>query len=470
MIGQVIMGYLSDQFGRRYMLLLSYGGLSVIALLTGFVKSDVQLFVLRALNGVAAGSVGTLVNAALSDYTPLGTRGKYQGLQGVTVFIGGPIGMIGGAALASVGSWRALFFGIEAPFSFIALVMAYFWCPASLPPPSLREIWESVKTIDYLGILSICATVVSGLIVLSQAGRRWAVSDPRIITLIVVCGLSTTAFLWSGFKYRQIRPVIPFAMFRNRTVSVIVMQQFLVGAAYWAFLYFVPTYLQFIHGMNPLQSAMNMLPWLFVHGFWMTVSGEVMTWRLPACLPLWLGGGPDSRQISYGPMMWFGFACLAAGSGGISAARSTRMVVGLEVLFAMGTGSVFQNSVAALQSHTDQDESAVVCGVRSMVRGIGGSVGSAIGSVIISTVLKAHLPLRWKSLGTSTFSQPPYGEMTAGDKGAVVRAYEKAFGWVFLVAAIAMAACVGLCVLIEDHGLQRHEIKEKERCMSVEHL
>jgi MFS family permease len=189
------MGYLSDQFGRRYMLLLSYGGLTIIALLTGFVATDVQLFVLRALNGVAAGSVGTLVNAALSDYTPLGTRGKYQGLQGVTVFIGGPIGMIGGAALASIGSWRALFFGIEAPFGFMSLVMAYFWCPASIPPPSLREIWESVKTIDYLGILSISAAVVSGLIVLSQAGRRWPVSDPRIITLIIICGISTTAFL-----------------------------------------------------------------------------------------------------------------------------------------------------------------------------------------------------------------------------------------------------------------------------------
>lgn len=60
MIGQVIMGYLSDQFGRRYMLLLSYGGLTIIALLTGFVATDVQLFILRALNGVAAGSVGTL--------------------------------------------------------------------------------------------------------------------------------------------------------------------------------------------------------------------------------------------------------------------------------------------------------------------------------------------------------------------------------------------------------------------------
>jgi MFS family permease len=452
------MGYLSDQFGRRYMLLLSYAAMTIIALLTGFVASDVQLFVLRALNGVASGAVGTLVNAALSDYTPLDTRGKYQGLQGVTVFIGGPIGMIGGAALASIGSWRVLYYGIEAPFCFLSLVMAYFWCPANLPPPTLTEIWESIKTIDYLGILSISTAVVSGLIVLSQAGRQWPIDDPRIIALLVVCGISTTAFLWSGFLYRQIRPVIPFRMFRNRTVSVIVVQQFLVGTVYWAFLYFIPTYLQFIHGMNPLQSGIHMLPWLFVHGFWMTASGEVMTLHI------------GSRQISYGPIMWFGFACLTAACGGISAARTTAAVVGLEVLFAFGTGSVFQNSVAALQSHTEQDESAVVCGVRSMVRGIGGSVGSAIGSVIITHVLRSDLPENWKSLGTSTFSKPPYDRMSQADAKQTVFAYEHAFGWVFLIGAIAMALCFLICALISDHGLQREEIKQKERRMSAEHI
>lgn len=440
------------------MLLLSYVAVTIIAILTGFVSVGPQLYILRALNGVASGSIGTLVNAALSDYTPLDTRGKYQGLQGVTVFIGGPIGMIGGAALASIGSWRVLFWGIEAPFSFLALVMAWFWCPATIPPPTLWEIWESIKLIDYLGIASFSAAVVTGLIVLSQAGRQWQIEDTRVIILLVLCGISTTAFLWSGFKYRQIRPVIPFRMFRNRTVTVIVIQQFLVGSVYWAFLYFIPTYLQFVHNMNPLQSAIRMLPWLFVHGFWMTVSGEVMTLHI------------GKHQISYGPMMWFGFACLTAACGGINAARTVRTVVGLEVLFAMGTGSVFQNSVAALQSHTEQDESAVVCGVRSMVRGIGGSVGSAIGSVIIMKVLATGLPPQWQKLAKSTFTKPPYEIMSPEEKTQVMQAYEKAFGWVFLVAAMVMALCFLMCALIKDHGLQREEIKQKERRMSAEHL
>jgi hypothetical protein len=105
-----------------------------------------------------------------------------------------------------------------------------------------------------------------------------------------------------------------------------------------------------------------------------------------------------------------------------------------------------------------------------MVRGIGGSVGSAIGSVIITHVLRSDLPENWKSLGTSTFSKPPYDRMSPSDAKQTVFAYEHAFGWVFLIGAIAMALCFLICALISDHGLQREEIKQKERRMSAEHI
>lgn len=91
------------------MLLTSYTSLIGITIATGFVQRDVELFIVRGLNGLVSGAIGTLVSAALSDYTPLGTRGKYQGLQGITILVGGPLGMIGGAALALKGQWRILF-------------------------------------------------------------------------------------------------------------------------------------------------------------------------------------------------------------------------------------------------------------------------------------------------------------------------------------------------------------------------
>ena len=60
--------------------------------------------------------------------------------------------------------------------------------------------------------------------------------------------------------------------------------------------------------------------------------------------------------------------------------------------------------------------------------------------------------------------------MSPADAEQTVFAYEHAFGWVFLIGAMAMALCFLICALISDHGLQREEIKQKERRMSAEHI
>lgn len=258
--------------------------------------------------------------------------------------------------------------------------------------------------------------------------------------------------------------MIPFRIFRNATVSIVLLQQFLMGAVYWAFLYFIPSYLQIAHGMNPLRAAAHMLPWVLPHGVWMTLSGLVMTWRWPLRWPA------RKKQVSYGPMMWLGYACLALACAGIACTRDVAGLVGLEVVFALDTGAVFQNSVAVLQSHTEQDETAVVLGVRSMVRGVGGSIGSAVGTVIIGGVLGEYLPERWKGLKSSAFSKPPFARMTAEEARLTVGAFEHAIAWVFVACAGAMVLSFALCVFIADHGLERPDIKEKERRMSAEHM
>lgn len=232
---------------------------------------------------------------------------------------------------------------------------------------------------------------------------------------------------------------------------------------YFALLYFIPAYLQICHGMDPLQASVHILPWLITHGFWMTASGYVMSfpwpWRWPA----------NKGQVSYGPMMWLGYTCLTAVCIGYSIARSVPSVDGLQVLAGFGTGSVFSNSILVLQSHTEQDETATVLGVRSLVRTIGGALGSAIGNVIIGQVLQRYLPARWKELSTKSFSKPPFSRMTAEDAEQTINAFEKGFEWAFICCTIIMGLCLALCWFIRDRGMHRQQIVQKERRLSAEH-
>lgn len=162
---------------------------------TGFVPNSVALFALRGLNGLIGGAVGNLIGASLSDYTPLDTRSRYQGLQGVAIILGGVTGIFGGSALAAKGLWRYLFWVPEAVSSALSFIMIFLWCPPNIPAPELKELWKITKSIDWVGLISLCTTITCGLIVLSQAGRQWAVNDPRIIALIVICGIACIIFL-----------------------------------------------------------------------------------------------------------------------------------------------------------------------------------------------------------------------------------------------------------------------------------
>lgn len=194
-IGVSFSGYISDQLGRRYMLLAMTAAQFAVNVGTGFVPNSVALFALRGLNGLIGGAVGNLIGASLSDYTPLDTRSRYQGLQGVAIILGGVTGIFGGSALAAKGLWRYLFWVPEAVSSALSFIMIFLWCPPNIPAPELKELWKITKSIDWIGLVSLCTTITSGLIVLSQAGRQWAVSDPRIIALIVICGIACIVFL-----------------------------------------------------------------------------------------------------------------------------------------------------------------------------------------------------------------------------------------------------------------------------------
>lgn len=76
---QLIIGRLSDIFGRKGLLLVCLFLLAMGDLGCGFAQSLEQLFVLRAVAGIGGGGINSLVMIIVSDITTLQNRGKYQG-------------------------------------------------------------------------------------------------------------------------------------------------------------------------------------------------------------------------------------------------------------------------------------------------------------------------------------------------------------------------------------------------------
>ena len=133
-------GNLSDRFGRRPVLLVSLGVLTIDYLIMALAPTLFILFVGRVMAGVAAATYSTC-NAYVADVTAPEERAKYFGLLGAGFGLGFIIGPLLGGLVAEYGT-RAPFYAAAA-LAFMNFCYGYFVLPESLAPEKRRQLnWQ----------------------------------------------------------------------------------------------------------------------------------------------------------------------------------------------------------------------------------------------------------------------------------------------------------------------------------------
>lgn len=115
LISTPIIGKLSDQYGRRPLLLISQAGTCAGFLILGFSTALWMVFLGRILDGVTAGNL-SLAQAYISDHTKPENRAKAFGVIGIAFGVGFTFGPTLGGALAK--------YGVHVPFILAACLSA----------------------------------------------------------------------------------------------------------------------------------------------------------------------------------------------------------------------------------------------------------------------------------------------------------------------------------------------------------
>ena len=408
-------GRMADLLGRRRMFMVGLVVFSLASLAGGMAQSEGWLIAARAVQGVGAAIVSP---AALSIITTTfaegAERNRALGIWGAVAGAGGAAGVLLGGILTSGLSWRWVLF-VNVPIGLAA---------AALAPRTLVESRadDGTSTFDLPGAV----TVTAGLSLLVYAivnavNVGWGSSE----TLLLIAGAVVLLIAFLVIEARERHPLMPFSIFRLRTLRGADIVGLLLGMSLFSMFFFISLYLQEVLHYSPIKTGIAYLP---------LAVGIIISAGLASQLVTRIGFRPTliaGLLLVAGGLLWFS---QVPGSGGSFAAD----VLGPSLLAAFGFGFAFVSVTIAAVTGTRPHEAGLASGLINTSQQIGGAVGLAILTTIATS--------RTQSLFHS------------GVHSASV-ALTKGFDRAFLVGAgFAVAGAILAIVLISSRDSHEHSV------------
>lgn len=361
-----IWGKLSDIYGRRVLYQVGIAIFLLGSVLSGFSASMTQLIVFRAIQGLGAGALVPLGMTIIGDIFTLKERAKMQAyFSGVWGF-SSVVGPVIGGFITDKLSWHWVFF-INLPVG----LAAAFIIGTALKEPKVRN----QPAIDYAGAALLMASMGLIMLALVEGGTTLATFFAPQNLMIIVGALLLLALFWI-VERRAADPIIPFHLFKNRTVAVAVAAGFLAGVSMFGAISFVPLFAQGALGSTATEAGSLLTP--------LMISWVIMS----------VVGGRLMLKMSYRSISLIGFVLLTVGFVFLSLFERETWRVWLYVdliLIGAGLGLTMLTLLIAVQQAVDKSELGVATSLNQFARSIGGAFGVAVMGAVLSAGLIANL-------------------------------------------------------------------------------
>ena len=240
--------------------------------------------------------------------------------------------------------------------------------------------------------------------------------------------LALAATLLASFVVIELRsqaPLVPFRIFRLRTLTGANIVGLLVGASLFSMFFFITLYMQQVLGYSPIEAGLSYLPLAVTIIIAAGVASQLVT------------------RVGFKPVLAAGMAFIAAALFWFSQVSVgggfTTDILGPSLLAATGLGFAFVTTTIAAVSGVRDQESGLASGLINTSQQIGGALGLAV----LATIANSRTDDVMASSG--------------GDPSGLPNALNEGFQAAFLGgAAIAALGLVLTLVLIRGRDSRAH--------------
>jgi EmrB/QacA subfamily drug resistance transporter len=359
-------GRLADLLGRRRLFIVGLVVFGIASLLGGLSQNEEQLIAARALQGLG----GALLSpAALSIVTQLfqdgAERNKALGVWGAVAGSGGAAGVLLGGVLTEYAGWEWVLF-VNTPITIAVAAVASRLIPES------RQSGE--RHYDVAGAVSVTLGLTLLVYAMVEAPDAGWISAQTLGIGAVALGL-LAAFVTIESRTRA--PLVPFAIFSNRTRTGANVVALLLAMSLFAMFFFVSLYMQQVLGYDALKAGLAYLPLAFGIIVSAGIASQLVT------------------RLGFKPVLVTGMVLVAAGIAGFAQVSPDGTYVGdilwPSLLSAVGLGFAFVPVTIAAVTEVEPEEAGLASGLVNTAQQIGGAVGLAILATIATSRTDAVL-------------------------------------------------------------------------------
>ena len=366
-------GRAADLIGRRRVFIVGVALFTIASLVCGLAQSEGMLIASRAVQGLGGAIISpAALSIVMTSFEEGAERNKALGVWGALGGSGAAVGVLAGGVLTEYLSWRWIFF-VNVPIGALVLALT-----TRIVPESRRE--GVARHYDALGAVLVSSGLALLVYAISQAPNEgWG--SARTILLLIGAGVLLVAFLVNERRIED--PLMPFHIFRVRTVAGANAVGFLLGGVLFANFFVLTLYVQDVLGYSAIKTGVT---------FVATAGTAVIAAGVAQALTTRFGPKPIiviGLVLLIAAMVWY--AQIPVDGKFATDLLPGYLLVGVGIAF-----SYVPVSIASLAGVAER-EAGLASGLINTSQQIGGAIGTAVASTIFTSHFKS-LRIDGKSL------------------------------------------------------------------------